>query len=114
MTTKRPITVTTLTDMKARGEPIACLTAYDYSFASILDRTGVEIILVGDSVGMVVQGHLTTLPVTVDDLVYHTKCVSRGVETSLIIADMPFGSFQSSPQQAFETGNSARIRGRHG
>ena len=75
MTTKRPITVTTLTDMKARGEPIACLTAYDYSFASILDKTGVEIILVGDSVGMVVQGHLTTLPVTVDDLVYHAQCV---------------------------------------
>ena len=112
MTIKRPITITTLANMKARGEPIACLTAYDYSFASILDKTGVEIILVGDSVGMVVQGHLTTLPVTVDDLVYHTKCVSRGVETSIIIADMPFGSFQLSPQKAFE--NAARLLGEGG
>ena len=78
MTIKRPITVTTLANMKARGEPIGCLTAYDYSFASILDKTGVEIILVGDSLGMVVQGHLTTLPVTVDDLVYHTQCATVG------------------------------------
>ena len=89
--------------MKVRGERISCLTVYDYSFAHILDRAGVEILLVGDSLGMVVQGHPTTLPVSLDDVVYHTQCVSRGCENALVIADMPFGSFQGSPQSAFDS-----------
>ena len=89
--------------MKVRGERISCLTVYDYSFAHILDRAGVEILLVGDSLGMVVQGHPTTLPVSLEDVVYHTQCVSRGCENALVIADMPFGSFQGSPQSAFDS-----------
>ncbi len=95
--------------MKVRGERISCLTVYDYSFAHILDRAGVEILLVGDSLGMVVQGHATTLPVSLDDVVYHTQCVARGCENALVIADMPFGSFQGSPQSAFDS--AARLMG---
>jgi len=103
MAGKSPITTTELSVMKVRGERISCLTVYDYSFAHILDRAGVEILLVGDSLGMVVQGHPTTLPVSLEDVVYHTQCVSRGCENALVIADMPFGSFQGSPQSAFDS-----------
>ena len=95
--------------MKTRGERICCLTVYDYSFAHMLDRAGVEILLVGDSLGMVIQGHPTTLPVSVDDAVYHTQCVARGCENALLIADMPFGSFQGEPQSAFDS--AARLMG---
>ena len=89
----REVTVTTLREMKQAGEKIACLTAYDASFASIVDAAGVDVILVGDSVGMVVQGLATTIPVTVDDIVYHSKMVSRGRKRALLMADMPFMSF---------------------
>src|SRR3989304_861456 len=75
----KPVTVSTLREMKRRGEKIACLPAYDYSFASLLDRAGVDMIMVGDSLGMVIQGHDTTLPVSVADMVYHSRCVARGV-----------------------------------
>lgn len=95
--------------MKSRGERISMLTVYDYSFAHILDEAGVEILLVGDSLGMVIQGHPTTLPVRLDDVVYHTQCVSRGCKNALVIADMPFGSFQGSPQSAFDS--AARLMG---
>ena len=95
--------------MKARSERICCLTVYDYSFARLLDRAGVEILLVGDSLGMVIQGHPNTLPVGLDDAVYHTRCVARGCENALLIADMPFGSFQGSPQSAFDS--AARLMG---
>ncbi|MBI3545450.1 MAG: 3-methyl-2-oxobutanoate hydroxymethyltransferase [Gammaproteobacteria bacterium] len=96
----KPVTLNTLKDLKRRGEKMTCLTAYDYSFASLLDRAGIDMIMVGDSLGMVIQGHETTLPVSVADMVYHTRCVTRGVQRALVIADMPFMSYQESPQRA--------------
>ena len=93
------ITVKTLTAMKQRGEKIACLTAYDASFAAILDSAGVDVILVGDSLGMVIQGHHTTLPVTMDEMVYHTQAVARGCRKALLMADMPFLSY-TTPAEA--------------
>jgi 3-methyl-2-oxobutanoate hydroxymethyltransferase len=86
----RPVTVTALKAMKQRREPIVALTAYDYSFAVLLDQAGVDVILVGDSLGMVVQGHATTLPVTLDAMVYHTAAVARGTRRALLAADLPF------------------------
>jgi len=101
------ITLTELRKMTAAGEKIAVLTCYDASFAALLDSAGVEVLLVGDSLGMVVQGEKTTLPVSMDDMLYHTRCVTRGAATAFIVADMPFGSYQQSPQQAFA--NAARL-----
>lgn len=95
---------TTLTALKAMcvsGESIAMLTCYDASFAALLEAQGVDVLLVGDSLGMVLQGRDSTLPVTLDDMVYHTACVARGAGRSFIISDMPFGTFQVSPQDAF-------------
>jgi 3-methyl-2-oxobutanoate hydroxymethyltransferase len=100
----------TLTDLhKLRGndERIAVLTCYDASFAALLDAQGVDVLLVGDSLGMVLQGHETTLPVTLDDMAYHTACVARGAKDAFIIADMPFGTSQVSPERTFE--NAARL-----
>ena len=97
----KPVTVMTLREMKQAGTKITCLTAYDYSFASLLDRAGLDAIMVGDSLGMTIQGHASTLPVTIDDMAYHCACVARGVTRALIIGDLPFGSYQASPQQAF-------------
>jgi 3-methyl-2-oxobutanoate hydroxymethyltransferase len=97
----KPVTLTTLREMKRRGEKITCLTAYDYSFASLLDNAGIDMIMVGDSLGMVMQGHDTTLPVSVADMVYHARCVARGAKRALIIVDMPFMSYQQSPTHAF-------------
>ena len=102
----KPLTVKSFSAMKDRGEKITCLTAYDASFARLLDQAGVEILLVGDSLGMVVQGQGSTLPVTVDEIIYHTRCVVRGKQRALVIADLPFGSY-STPAQAAKT--SARI-----
>lgn len=96
------VTLHTLRQMAGRGEPITMLTAYDASFASLLERAGVDTLLVGDSVGMVVQGRDSTLGVSLRDMVYHTECVARASHRAFLIADMPFGSFQVSPQQAFE------------
>lgn len=90
-----------LAKMRVAGEKIAMLTAYDASFAGACDAAGIDALLVGDSLGMVVQGHDSTLPVTVDDIAYHTRAVIRGCRQPLVIADMPFGSYQESPQQAF-------------
>jgi len=98
----KPVTITTLRVLKQAGQKITCLTAYDYSFASLLDRAGLDAIMVGDSLGMTMQGHASTLPVTIDDMAYHCACVARGVTRALIIGDMPFGSYQVSPEQAFE------------
>lgn len=98
----KTITAGALRDMKKAGEKIVCLTAYDASFAAILEAAGVEIILVGDSLGNVVQGRSTTVPVTVDHMVYHTACVSRGCDRALLVADMPFLSF-STPATALDT-----------
>lgn len=103
---KPSVTVTTLRKMKQAGEKIAMLTAYDASFARVLDQQGVDIILVGDSLGMVIQGHETTVPVTVDDMVYHTRAVAGVCKHSLVIGDLPFMSY-TSPAMALC--NSARL-----
>ena len=100
-TVTRRLTQLDLAKMKAAGEKIAMLTCYDAGFARACDAAGIDSILVGDSLGNVVQGHETTLPVRVEDIAYHTACVARGCRRPLIIADMPFGSFQESPQAAF-------------
>lgn len=101
------ITLTTLHKMHHDGERIASLTAYDASFAHLLEQAGVEVLLVGDSLGMVLQGHESTLPVSLDDMVYHTRCVAKGSKRAFLIADLPFGSYQESPAQAFN--NAARL-----
>lgn len=90
----RKMTVPEVRSMKERGEKIVCLTAYDYCFARILDQSGVDLLLVGDSLGSVVQGHDSTLPVTVDDIIYHTRAVIRGRKRALVVSDMPFMTFQ--------------------
>jgi 3-methyl-2-oxobutanoate hydroxymethyltransferase len=92
---------------RERGEKIAMLTCYDASFAALCDAAGVEILLVGDSLGMVVQGHDSTLPVTMEDMEYHVRTVARGSEKALIVADLPFGSYQVSAEQAYA--NAARL-----
>lgn len=97
----KPVTLATIREMKRRGEKITCLTAYDYSFASLLDAAGIDMVMVGDSLGMVMQGHDSTLPVSVADMVYHARCVARGTKRALIIVDMPFMSYQQSPAHAF-------------
>jgi 3-methyl-2-oxobutanoate hydroxymethyltransferase len=100
-----PVTVKTLLAMKRRGEKITMLTAYDYHSARVCDAAGVEVILVGDSLGMVVQGHENTLPVTVDDMVYHTRMVRRARPNALVVCDMPFLSYQvSSPDAVANAG----------
>jgi len=96
-----------LSAMARTGEKIAMLTCYDASFAALLDRAGVDAMLVGDSLGMVVGGHASTLPVTLEEMVYHTRCVAMGAKAALVIADLPFGSYQASPQQAY--GSAARL-----
>jgi 3-methyl-2-oxobutanoate hydroxymethyltransferase len=96
----KTVTVNVLRELKQAGQKITCLTAYDYSFASLLDRAGLDLVMVGDSLGMTMQGHATTLPVGLDDMAYHCACVARGVERALVIADLPFGSYQGSPAQA--------------
>ncbi|MEW6312816.1 MAG: 3-methyl-2-oxobutanoate hydroxymethyltransferase [Pseudomonadota bacterium] len=96
------VTLTDLHKMARQGDKIAVLTCYDASFARLLEGAGVEVLLVGDSLGMVLQGHETTLPVTLADMAYHTACVARGAERAFMVADMPFGSYQSTPAQAFD------------
>ncbi|MEQ1741696.1 MAG: 3-methyl-2-oxobutanoate hydroxymethyltransferase [Candidatus Nitrotoga sp.] len=100
-------TLTSLQALRDKGEKIAVLTCYDASFAALLEAGGVDVLLVGDSLGMVLQGHETTLPVTLDEMVYHTACVARGSKQAFIITDMPFGTFQVSPEKTFE--NAARL-----
>ena len=95
-------TLTTLQTMRGKDEKIAVLTCYDASFAALLEAQGIDVLLVGDSLGMVLQGHETTLPVTLDDMIYHTACVARGSKQAFIVADMPFGTSQVSPEKTFE------------
>ncbi|HPY39436.1 MAG TPA: 3-methyl-2-oxobutanoate hydroxymethyltransferase [Thiolinea sp.] len=99
-------TVTTLRKMKQDNEKIVMLTAYDSSFGRVLDEQGVDVILIGDSLGMVIQGHPTTIPVTVDDMIYHTRAVSAVAQTALVLADLPFMSY-TSPEMALR--NCARL-----
>lgn len=95
-------TLSTLQAMYSKGEKIAMLTCYDATFAQVLQTAGVDVLLVGDSLGMVLQGHASTLPVTLDDMAYHTACVARGAQQSFIIADLPFGTFQVNSEKTFE------------
>jgi 3-methyl-2-oxobutanoate hydroxymethyltransferase len=101
-----PVTLSTLAQMKQRREKIACLTAYDASFAALVDAAGVDVVLVGDSLGMVIQGHDTTVPVTMDHMVYHCAAVARGLMRPLLIADLPFMSY-ATPELALR--NAVRL-----
>jgi 3-methyl-2-oxobutanoate hydroxymethyltransferase len=102
-TGRKPVTLPRLMQMRAAGEPIAMLTCYDASFATLMDNCGVDSLLVGDSLGMVVQGESSTLPVTLEHVAYHTRCVARGIRTAWLIADMPFGSYQGGPTTACDS-----------
>ncbi len=106
-TARKPVSLPHLAELHARGEPIAMLTCYDASFAALLDSVGIECLLIGDSLGMVVQGHESTLPVTLDEVAYHTGCVARGARHAWIIADMPFATYQTGAEAAFA--NAARL-----
>jgi 3-methyl-2-oxobutanoate hydroxymethyltransferase len=103
---RQPVTLSTLAHMKADRRKIACLTCYDASFAVLLDQADVDVVLVGDSMGMVIQGHDTTVPVTMDQIVYHTRAVARGLHRPFLIADLPFMSYPSK-EKALE--NSVRL-----
>lgn len=107
------ITLTTLKKMRSAGEKIAVLTCYDASFSSLLENAGVEVLLVGDSLGMVLQGHDSTLPVSMENIIYHTQCVARGAKQAFIVADMPFGSYQESPAQALRNAVLLMAAGAH-
>jgi 3-methyl-2-oxobutanoate hydroxymethyltransferase len=107
MGTRKPLTLHRIKEMHAAGEKISMLTCYDAVFAHTLDLCGVDVLLVGDSLGTVLQGHPTTLPVSMEQMVYHTACVARGNRTAWIIADMPFGSYQDSTESALR--NAARL-----
>lgn len=106
MADAKAVTIASLRQLKQSGEKIACVTSYDASFTTLLEQAGVEIVLVGDSLGMVVQGHESTLPVTMDDMVYHASCVARAGKTALRVVDMPFMSYSSVGQAL---GNAARL-----
>ncbi len=99
-TVHRKVTTRSLLQMKAAGEVITALTAYDFLMAELIDRSGIDLILVGDSAGMVVQGYETTIPVTMEQMLYHSAVVARGVERALVVADMPFMSYQVNPDEA--------------
>ena len=108
---RKPVTLHTLREMHARGEPIAMLTAYDATFARLLDDCGVDCLLVGDSLGMVLQGQPSTIPVTLDDMAYHTACVARGKKSAWLIGDLPFGSYQQGPAQAMASSQALMAAG---
>jgi 3-methyl-2-oxobutanoate hydroxymethyltransferase len=107
LASNKPITLPELGRMKKDGEKIAMLTGYDASFAALEDRCGVDVILVGDSLGNVLQGKTSTLPVTIEHMVYHTECVGHIVQRPMVVADMPFGSYYESPEQAIR--NAVRL-----
>ncbi|MHB1176141.1 MAG: 3-methyl-2-oxobutanoate hydroxymethyltransferase [Sulfuriferula sp.] len=106
-------TLTTLQQRAAQGEKLAMLTCYDATFATLLEVAGVDILLVGDSLGMVLQGQSTTLPVSLQDMAYHTAAVARGATHSFIMADLPFGSYQASPAQALQSAALLMAAGAH-
>ena len=97
------VTVKSLVDMKKQGEKISMLTAYDYSMAKIVDAAQVDVILVGDSASNVMAGHETTLPITLDQMIYHASSVIRAVHRALVVVDLPFGSYQSDPKEALRS-----------
>lgn len=104
---KRKVTTARLTEMKARGEKISMLTAYDYSMALLVDGAGIDVILVGDSASNVMAGNMTTLPITLDQMIYHAKSVIKGTKRALVVCDMPFGSYQGNSKEALA--NAIRI-----
>lgn len=99
----KKVTTRRLIEMKQQGEPVVMLTAYDYTMARLIDAAGVDMILVGDSAANVMAGHATTLPITLDQMIYHGASVVRGVSRAMVIVDMPFGSYQSAPHQAVDS-----------
>ena len=110
---RKPITLHRLREMHAQGEPIAMLTCYDASFARVLDDAGVDCLLVGDSLGMVLQGAASTVPVTLAEMTYHTRCVAQGNRSAWVIGDLPFGSYQQSPTQAMHSAVTLMQAGAH-
>ena len=110
---RKPLTLHRLREMHAAGEPISVLTCYDASFARLLDAAGVDCLMVGDSLGMVLQGHGSTLSVALDDVAYHTRCVARGNRSAWLISDLPFGSYQASREQALESASTLMQAGAH-
>lgn len=96
----RRVTTSTLRKMKTAGEKIAMITAYDYTMATLVDAAGVDMILVGDSAANVMAGYSTTIPITLDQMIYHTQCVVRGIRRAMVVCDMPFGSYQGDPMLA--------------
>jgi len=111
-TTRGLVTISKLQEMRQAGEKIAVLTAYDASFAALMDQAGVDVILIGDSLGNIVQGETSTLPVTIEHMVYHTSCVVKGQESAFLVADMPFGSY-STPEQAMQSAAQLMRAGAH-
>ena len=97
------ITTNTLSEMKKEGEKIAMLTSYDYTLASIIDKAGIDVILVGDSASNVMAGHETTVPITLDQMIYHASSVIRGVDRALVVVDLPFGTYQSDSKKALRS-----------
>jgi 3-methyl-2-oxobutanoate hydroxymethyltransferase len=110
---RKPVTLHRLREMHGQGEKIAMLTAYDATFARLADEVGVDTILVGDSLGMIVQGHGSTVPVSLDEMVYHTRCVARGNRAAWIVGDLPFGSYQDSCDQAMRSSVALMQAGAH-
>ena len=108
----KAVTIPSLNALRAAGEKITMLTCYDASFAALMDRCGVEVLLIGDSLGMVCNGHTSTLPVTVDEIVYHTAAVARGSKSAMVLADMPFGSY-ATPEAAFNNAVKLMQAGAH-
>ncbi|WP_310388082.1 3-methyl-2-oxobutanoate hydroxymethyltransferase [Roseateles sp.] len=113
MTERKPMSLQRLLDMHASGDKIAMLTCYDAAFASLLDDAGVDVMLVGDSLGNVLQGQTSTVPVSLDEMVYHTRCVARGRKSAWIIGDLPFDSYQASPQEAWKSAAALFKAGAH-
>jgi 3-methyl-2-oxobutanoate hydroxymethyltransferase len=113
MNSRKPVTLRRLREMHAAGEKIAVLTCYDASFARVLDDAGVDSLLVGDSLGMVLQGRPSTLAVSIEEMIYHTACVVRGNRTAWVIADMPFGSYQESVEVAMRNATLLMQQGAH-
>ena len=109
--TRPPVNVSTLRQMKEKGEKIACLTCYDASYAALVDGAGTDVVLVGDSLGMVIQGHDTTLPVTLDEIIYHCRAVARGAGHAHVVGDMPFMSYQSGVSDAIRNAARAPVAG---
>jgi len=110
---RKPVTLHRLREMHARSEKITMLTAYDASFARLLDDAGLDCLLVGDSLGMVLQGHASTVPVTLEDMAYHTRCVTRGARSAWVVADLPFGSYQLGADQAMRSSAALMAAGAH-